>query len=127
MSAASCPFCRRVDDPGSRHGQDVATFPDAYPVSRGHTLVIPVRHEDDFFALTAAEQSAVWEAVTEVRAALEQTLNPDGFNIGLNNGVAAGQTVGHAHVHVIPRFLGDVPDPRGGVRWVLPDAAAYWQ
>ena len=69
----------------------------------------------------------MWRLVSEVRADLERRFAPDGFNVGLNAGAAAGQTVDHAHVHVIPRFVGDVPDPRGGVRWVLPGAAAYWR
>ena len=64
--------------------------------------------------------------VSEVRQQLADELNPDGFNIGLNDGEAAGQTVMHAHIHVIPRWNGDVPDPRGGVRWIIPDKARYW-
>ncbi len=96
-------------------------------MSTGHTLVLPVRHVPDFFALSAEEQADVWCLVSEVRADLERRFAPDGFNVGLNAGAAAGQTVDHAHVHVIPRFVGDVPDPRGGVRWVLPAAAAYWR
>ena len=89
--------------------------------------MVPVRHEADFFALSIAEQTDVLSLVSEVRAQLSETLQPDGFNIGINAGPAAGQTVGHAHVHVIPRFDGDVPDPRGGIRWVLPERAAYWR
>ena len=89
--------------------------------------MVPVRHEADFFALSIAEQTDVLSLVNEVRAELSETLQPDGFNIGINAGPAAGQTVGHAHVHVIPRFGGDVPDPRGGIRWVLPERAAYWR
>ena len=95
-------------------------------MSVGHTLVLPVRHVPDFFALSAEEQADVWRLVAEVRLDLERRLSPDGFNVGLNAGRAAGQTVEHAHVHVIPRFVGDVPDPRGGVRWVLPESAVYW-
>ena len=69
----------------------------------------------------------VWRLVSDVRGALESEVRPDGFNVGVNDGEAAGQTVPHAHVHVIPRFSGDVPDPRGGLRWVLPDRAQYWE
>jgi diadenosine tetraphosphate (Ap4A) HIT family hydrolase len=72
------------------------------------------------------ERAAVWALVAEVRGLLAEEFGPDGFTIGLNDGPAAGQTVPHAHVHVIPRRSGDVPDPRGGVRWVVPHKAAYW-
>jgi diadenosine tetraphosphate (Ap4A) HIT family hydrolase len=72
-------------------------------------------------------QTAVWQLVAQVRVQLHKEFHPDAFTIGLNDGIAAGQTVPHAHVHVVPRFAGDVPDPRGGVRWVIPDKAAYWR
>jgi diadenosine tetraphosphate (Ap4A) HIT family hydrolase len=74
-----------------------------------------------------AEQYAVWDLVSQVRRRLFVDQKPDGFNIGLNDGVAAGQTVMHAHVHVIPRWIGDIPDPRGGMRWVIADKAPYWK
>jgi diadenosine tetraphosphate (Ap4A) HIT family hydrolase len=79
------------------------------------------------YELPADEVSALWGLVAEVRSGLVTDLKPDEFTIGLNDGVAAGQTVGHAHIHVIPRFGGDVADPRGGIRWVIPDRAAYWE
>ena len=69
----------------------------------------------------------VWRLVSHVRKELESEFHPDGFNIGVNDGEAAGQTLPHVHVHVIPRFSGDVPDPRGGIRWVVPDKAPYWR
>ena len=96
-------------------------------VAQGHTLVVPRRHCADVFELTPAEFEAVWSVVRELRDELHARLRPDGFTIGVNAGEAAGQTVAHAHVHVIPRFHGDVPDPRGGVRWVIPQRAAYWE
>jgi len=68
----------------------------------------------------------VWRLVSHVREELESEFHPDGFNIGVNDGESAGQTVPHVHVHVIPRFKGDVPDPRGGIRWVVPENAPYW-
>jgi diadenosine tetraphosphate (Ap4A) HIT family hydrolase len=101
-------------------------FPDAFPVSPGHTLIVPRRHEADYFALTAAEQTAMWALTGEVRRRIEVEHQPQGYNIGLNVGTAAGQTVPHAHLHVIPRYVGDVPDPRGGIRWVFPAKAVYW-
>ncbi len=101
-------------------------FPDAYPVAEGHTLVAPRKHAASIYELSAQEQKSIWELVSEVRQRLMATLNPDGFNIGFNDGLAAGQTVSHAHVHVIPRRNGDVADPRGGIRWVMADKAVYW-
>lgn len=121
-----CPFCDR----GSRVGFSSAhsrAFLDAYPVAEGHTLVVPVRHVLSVFDLPAEELADLWRLVGEVRAALAASYKPDGFTIGLNDGAAAGQTIPHAHVHVIPRRPGDVADPRGGVRRVIPDRALYWE
>jgi len=101
-------------------------FLDRFPVSQGHTLVIPKRAVGRLADLSRAEQEALWDLVTEVTAALQEKHAPDGFNIGLNDGEAAGQTVPHLHLHVIPRYAGDVPDPRGGIRWVIPAKAPYW-
>jgi diadenosine tetraphosphate (Ap4A) HIT family hydrolase len=101
-------------------------FPDAFPVTEGHTLVVPKRHVASLFDLPEEEQAAIWSLVALVRAKLLDGLKPDGFNVGVNDGPAAGQTVMHAHVHVIPRRAGDVGDPRGGVRWVVPAKAVYW-
>jgi len=99
---------------------------DGFPVAEGHTLVVPKRHVASLFDLSDDEQAALWRLVSSVRAKLVAGLKPDGFNVGVNDGVAAGQTVMHAHIHVIPRRSGDVADPRGGVRWVVPGKAAYW-
>jgi diadenosine tetraphosphate (Ap4A) HIT family hydrolase len=96
-------------------------------VTEGHTLVVPRKHVTTIYELAAAERKAIWALVAEVRKRLLTCLKPDGFNIGFNDGLAAGQTVEHAHVHVIPRRAGDVPDPRGGIRWVIADNAAYWK
>jgi diadenosine tetraphosphate (Ap4A) HIT family hydrolase len=101
-------------------------FFDGFPLSPGHALIIPRRHEPDFLALSEVEQAGVWALVTPVRRAIEKRLRPDGYNLGVNVGDAAGQTIAHAHLHVIPRYAGDVPDPRGGIRWILPQKARYW-
>ena len=100
---------------------------DGYPVSLGHTLVVPREHVRTLFELPRADQLSLWALVERVRAMLVEKHDPAGFNIGLNDGLAAGQTVPHVHIHVIPRYEGDVPDPRGGIRWVLPDKAPYWK
>lgn len=121
-----CPFCAKVADRAFTHENDLAVaFPDGFPVSTGHTLVIPKRHEENFFRLSSAEQAAMLELVGKVQAELGKAHQPQGFNVGINIGVAAGQTVFHAHVHVIPRYVGDVPDPRGGVRGVIPGKQRY--
>ncbi len=103
-----------------------ATLRDGYPVTLGHALVVPNRHVASLFELPTDELQAVWATVAALRRQLAQELGVASFNIGINDGADAGQTVGHAHVHVIPRRAGDVADPRGGVRWVVPDHAAWW-
>jgi diadenosine tetraphosphate (Ap4A) HIT family hydrolase len=100
---------------------------DGHPVSKGHTLIIPRRHVASFFETTQDERQAMMKLLDEARAILDRQYKPDGYNIGVNSGVAAGQTVMHVHMHLIPRYAGDRPDPRGGVRWVLPEKAAYWE
>jgi len=122
----ACPFCQLDFSRVVVSTEHAIAFRDGYPIADGHSLVVPRRHVASLFDLAEEERSAVWKLVGEVREDLKRDLTPDGFNIGLNDGEAAGQTVMHAHVHVIPRRRGDTPDPRGGVRWVLPDRAAYW-
>jgi diadenosine tetraphosphate (Ap4A) HIT family hydrolase len=123
-----CPICSRIAEGDLLVVHELAVaFPDMFPVNPGHTLIVPRRHEADYFALTADEQSAIWELVKEVREILENRHHPHGYNLGINAGVAAGQTILHVHLHVMPRYAGDVPDPRGGVRWVLPQRAPYWK
>ena len=122
-----CPFCMRVAGGLTEERTDVAAaFADGFPVSPGHTLVIPLVHEPDFDRLTSAVRGSMWDLVNQVCRRLRRTHAPDGFNLGVNVGPVAGQTVAHAHIHVIPRYRGDVADPRGGVRWVLPGTAKYW-
>ena len=106
--------------------QHAVAFPDAFPLNEGHCLIVPRRHEADFLALTSEEQAAIWALVPAVRRLIEERGLPHGYNIGINIGAAAGQTIGHAHLHVIPRYHADVPDPRGGIRWVIPAKARYW-
>jgi diadenosine tetraphosphate (Ap4A) HIT family hydrolase len=98
---------------------------DRHPVSPGHTLVIPRRPAVDWFAATDDERRAILALVDAVVERLDDELHPDGYNVGFNAGAAAGQTVMHLHVHVIPRFAGDVADPRGGVRHVIPGKGNY--
>ena len=109
------------------NGDLAVAFLDKSPVSPGHTLVVPKRIVASLFELPAEERRAVWETVDRARRTLIDSHAPDGFNIGLNDGEAAGQTIPHVHVHVIPRYRGDCEDPRGGVRWILPEKAKYWE
>lgn len=128
MSPVSCVFCDRLAADNTVAENDLAAaFPDAFPLSPDHCLVVPRRHVADFLALTSEEQGAVWSLVASVRRYIESTWMPDGYNIGINVGEAAGQTVAHAHLHVIPRRHGDVADARGGIRWVIPEKARYWR
>ena len=101
-------------------------FLDNFPISLGHTLVIPGDHIGALMELPENDLSEIWDLVAHVRKLLIEKYKPDGFNIGINEGAAAGQTVPHAHIHIIPRFKGDVADPRGGIRWIIPDKAKYW-
>ena len=121
-----CPFCDLATGQVWAHGHHARAIFDRYPVSDGHTLVVPARHVGSIFALPAEERASLWELVAEVPSRLQRTHHAEAFTIGVNDGELAGQTVAHAHIHVIPRRRGDVPDPRGGVRWVVPDRARYW-
>lgn len=122
----NCPFCNLSDVRCVLTTRSFNAVRDSFPVSRGHTLLVPKRHVASVFDLDDEESREIWSAVAQVRRQLQQEFNPDGFNIGVNDGIAAGQTVPHAHIHIIPRFTDDVPDPRGGVRWVIPTKADYW-
>ena len=121
----SCPFC----SPSPAHvfveSDLVRGIWDAFPVSAGHALLVPRRHIATWFDATTDERRALIDAIEAARTAILQRHNPDGFNIGINVGAAAGQTVFHLHIHVIPRYAGDVPDPRGGVRHVIPEHGNY--
>ena len=121
-----CPFCELGPDRIVAENSLAIAILDNYPVSAGHTLVVPREHKASLFDLSAQSQAAIWQLVGEVRHDLNLKLTATGFNIGLNDGRSGGQTVMHAHVHVIPRYKDDVPDPRGGIRWVIPDKAKYW-
>ena len=102
-------------------------FLDKYPVSQGHALVVPKLVVTRLEELPLEVEASVWATVRQVRELLEEQYRPDGFNIGVNDGSAAGQTISHVHIHVIPRYKGDVPDPRGGIRWIIPQKAKYWR
>ena len=122
----ACAFCtlptiRIIDNNDSG-----LVIRDGFPVSNGHTLVIPKRHVVSFFSLRPEERNDLMKLLDKAKKQLDAELAPQGYNIGINDGPAAGQTVFHLHIHLIPRYDGDREDPRGGVRWIIPEKANYW-
>jgi superfamily II DNA or RNA helicase/diadenosine tetraphosphate (Ap4A) HIT family hydrolase len=120
-----CPFCEPDERRVIRRFNHVFALWDGFPVSEGHALIVPCRHVSSWFDASAEERAALFGAIDAVCAEIDARLPADGFNFGINAGEAAGQTVPHLHLHVIPRRAGDVPDPRGGVRYVIPERANY--
>lgn len=125
-----CPFCGIANEP--LHERIIQRIDhaflirDGFPVSEGHSLIIPNRHVSSFFKLTDAERHAMLSLLEQAKNELDKSQKPDGYNIGINDGSAAGQTVPHCHMHLIPRYAKEGSDPRGGVRWVVPEKADYW-
>lgn len=108
-----------------KENDSAVALPDSYPVTEGHTLIVPKRLVVSIFDLTDKEILDCWRLLVSEKIRLETALKPDGFNVGINVGSCAGQTVPHAHIHLIPRYHGDHPNPRGGVRAVIPDRTDY--
>lgn len=121
-----CVFCALPPERIIAHNELAIVIRDGFPVSPGHTLVIPRRHVASYFEATAEERAAMLALLEGAKSGLDKEFAPAGYNIGINDGQAAGQTVMHLHMHLIPRYVGDLPDPRGGVRWVIPEKADYW-
>ena len=122
----NCPFCNfGVERENIVESQSVYSIYDKFPVSLGHSLIVPKRHCADYFELSSEEQSACWSLVNTIKKILTQKYNPAGFNVGINVNKEAGQTIPHAHIHLIPRYQGDVKYPEGGVRGVIPDKRIY--
>lgn len=121
-----CRFCNYTGKPILNENEYAFTIEDAYPVSLYHSLIIPKRHFSDFFMISELELSAVYNLLTDRKNYINK-VDPDvtGYNIGINAGVSAGQTVSHCHIHLIPRRNGDVEDPKGGVRGVIPNKKNY--
>jgi diadenosine tetraphosphate (Ap4A) HIT family hydrolase len=126
LTAMPCPFCCLPQERIVLQNDLALVIRDGYPVSPGHTLIIPKRHIGSFFEATAAERESLLHLLDEAKATLDAEFHPAGHNIGINDGAAAGQTVPHLHIHLIPRYAGDSADPRGGVRWIFPNKAKYW-
>jgi diadenosine tetraphosphate (Ap4A) HIT family hydrolase len=126
MSEKICLFCNLPDNRIIASSPLALVIRDAYPVSPGHTLIIPKRHMGSFFETTTEERLELLNLLDQAQLDLLKEFDPTAFNIGINDGVAAGQTIAHVHIHLIPRYINDRPDPRGGVRWIIPDKAKYW-
>lgn len=126
MKETACPFCALPESRVIFANHQAVAVADGFPISPGHTLIIPRRHVESIFELNAEEVNALIMLLAEAKNVLADEQKPDGFNIGVNDGPAAGQTIPHLHVHLIPRFIGDRADPRGGVRWIIPEKADYW-
>ena len=122
----TCLFCTLGAERIVLANELAAVIRDNFPVSPGHTLIIPKRHVGSFFDVTGDEREAMLALLDSAKLGLDAAFHPDGYNIGINDGEAAGQTVPHLHLHLIPRYAGDSEDPRGGVRWILPQKAKYW-
>jgi diadenosine tetraphosphate (Ap4A) HIT family hydrolase len=126
LQDSSSPFLRHPPTTWVASNQLAFAIPDSFPVSPGHTLIVTRRVVPTWFETTHDERLAILELLDHVKALLDRrTPAPAGYNVGFNAGLAAGQTVMHVHVHVIPRYPGDVPDPRGGVRHVIPGRGNY--
>ena len=122
-----CRFCNLSSTDVVIANELAVVSRDSYPVSPGHTLVIPKRHVSSFFDTTKEERLALLELIDQAKLALDCEFHPAAYNLGLNDGPAAGQSIPHVHFHLIPRYEGDRTDARGGVRWVLPEKAKYWK
>jgi len=125
MPLAKCPFCNPfADDIVAKSDLCYARW-DRFPVSKGHLLVIPYRHVADYFSMTVDEKHAMLALVDVCKGVIEENFTPAGYNIGVNIGEAAGQSVMHCHWHMIPRYAGDVHDAGGGIRGVVPGKQEY--
>lgn len=126
MNDRQCIFCNLDQDKEIiAENELVVAFYDSFPVNPGHSLIIPKRHVANYFDLSVEECVAMQALLKVVQTKVEERFHPDGYNIGVNVNVAAGQSVFHVHMHLIPRFLGDVEDPKGGVRGVIPSKQKY--
>ena len=122
---SECVFCNIPRDEILVENNLALAFFDGYPVNQGHVLIVPRRHVETYFDATLDEKDAITRLLIEVKKKLDDAYHPDGYNVGVNIGSAAGQTIFHLHVHVIPRYLGDVPDPRGGIRRIKKSLVPY--
>jgi len=122
---SDCKFCHEPETEIIAENGLARAFYDKFPVNPGHVLIVPKRHIASFFDATFEELQSINLLIFRVKEILDPKLNPDGYNIGVNVGFAAGQTIFHLHFHIIPRFKGDVDNPRGGVRKIKSSIVPY--
>ena len=121
-----CTFCNiKKRDKIICESEHVIAFLDLYPVTPGHTLIIPKEHVINYFDISPAIQNEIWNLVNRCKEILDNTYHPNGYNIGININKSAGQTILHTHIHLIPRYTGDTQDPKGGVRGVIAEKQRY--
>lgn len=120
-----CIFCHLAPEQIIAENALCIAIRDGFPVSKGHTLIIPRRHVANYFDLTPEEIAAMQALMQKIKSQIDKDFHPDGYNIGINVNAAAGQTIFHVHMHLIPRYTGDVDNPKGGVRGVIPDKQKY--
>lgn len=123
LSNQNCIFCK-IKDYILENDLAYAIY-DKYPVGNGHMIFIPKRHVKNFFDMTKEEREAIFNLIDKAKILLDKKYSPDAYNIGVNCGEEAGQTIMHVHVHLIPRYAKDIPDPTGGVRGVIPHKMKY--
>ena len=126
MTVSFCPFCEPASERVFHQGDLILGLWDGFPVNPGHALLVPRRHVATWEEASTDERRALSDAIVVAQEEIRKHHRPDAFNVGMNLGLAAGQTVPHLHLHVIPRYQGGVADPRGGVRWVIPERADHW-
>ena len=126
-NTGECLFCRWKNEKEKIILENELAFAryDEFEVSKGHMLFMTKRHTKDFFSTTQEEKNAIFELMNKGKEIIDEKYNPNGYNIGMNCGVSAGQSVMHVHVHLIPRYNGDVENPRGGIRGVIPSRQNY--
>jgi len=121
----TCIFCNIEKERIINENEVAFAIYDSFPVSQGHILVIPKKHINNYFEADSQTKDELWKLIDECKEIVDKKFNPAGYNIGINCGEAAGQTVMHLHIHLIPRYKGDIENPRGGVRGVIPDKRIY--
>ena len=126
----NCFFCRMLKNDTKKEilaqNELAVIIRDTRPVSDGHSLIIPRRHVSSFFDTSPEERMALMDLLDLTKEDLDREFSPDDYNVGINDGPLAGQSIPHLHMHLIPRYQGDKDDPRGGVRWIIPEKAKYW-
>lgn len=121
----SCIFCEYSKEDYIVENELCFAIFDKFPVNEGHALIIPKRHFSNYFDATSEEIRAMYDLSHKVKEIIDQKYKPDGYNVGVNVDIAGGQTIMHLHMHIIPRFNGDIEDPRGGVRRIKKQLVFY--